>query len=96
LKDRSLKDEMRSAVRGDRERAEVRRKAEAEGAAPAPPTKPARDLNRPVTELKRPAAPAAEPEPEAVEPEPEAVEPEPEPQPEPEPRQGFFARLFRR
>ena len=103
VKDRSLKDEMRNAVRGDRERAEARRKAEAEGAT-APPSRPTIDLNKPVTELKRPVLPpvepAPQPEPEAElepleEPVPDAVD-SPEPEPPPELRRGFLARLFRR
>jgi hypothetical protein len=54
VRDRSLKDEMRAAVQGDRERAEARRKAEDEGeyTGPAPPTL---DLNKPTREWKLPA-----------------------------------------
>ena len=86
---------MRKAVRADRERAEARRKAEAEGSVPELPPRPAIDLNKPIAELKRPSPPVQPaPEPELVaEPSPE---PEPEPEPEPAPRPGFFARLFRR
>jgi hypothetical protein len=86
--ERSLKDEMRKAVRADRERAEARRKAEGERAVPELPPKPAIDLNKPVTELKRPAPRPVEAIPE---PEPEAPA---EPRLEPRPRR--FARLFRR
>jgi hypothetical protein len=84
VKDRSLKDEMRQAVRGDRERAAARKQAEEEGAyvGPAPPTI---DLNRPTREWKLPEKPTAEdPEREPIEVEPEPVELEPEPEPEPE------------
>ena len=91
MAERSLKDEMRKAVRADRERAEARRKAEAEGTVPELPPRPAIDLNKPISELKRPAAPA-HPEPVA---EPAPAQ-EPTPEPEPAPRPGFFARLFRR
>lgn len=85
VNDRSLKDEMRAAVRGDRERAEARRKAEEEGeyAGPAPPVL---DLNKPTREWKLPGK-AEEPE----EPEDRVVEPEPEPESESE--AGLFARL---
>ena len=89
VRDRRLKDEMRAAVQGDRERAEARRKAEEEGqyAGPAPPTL---DLNKPTREWKLPAK-ADEPEPEA---EPEAeVEPEPETVAEPGVPSGFIARV---
>jgi hypothetical protein len=84
--DRSLKDEMRAAVQGDRERAEARRKAEEEGEYTGP--SPTLDLNKPTREWKLPAKPAAEeaevPQPELVpeeSPEPELV---PEESPEPE------------
>jgi hypothetical protein len=89
VSERSLKDEMRKAVRADRERAEARRKAEAEGTVPELPPRPAIDLNKPIAELKRPSPP--------VQPAPVA-EPsrEPEPAPEPAPRRSLFARLFRR
>jgi hypothetical protein len=78
VKDRSLKEEMRRAVRGDRERAEARRKAEEEGAyvGPAPP---ALDLNKPMREWRLPAKPQVE----KVEPEPvEELPVEPELEPE--------------
>ena len=80
MKDRSLKDEMREALRGDRERAEARRKAEAEGTlvGPAPPTL---DLNKPTREWKLPQK-AEEPQP-AEEPEP-GEEPDPTLEQEPE------------
>jgi hypothetical protein len=84
VKERSLKDEMRNALRGDRERAKARRRAEAEGAAKVPQEKPVLDLNRPITELKRPAPPSTE------------APPSPEPAPARTPRRGFLARLFRR
>jgi hypothetical protein len=67
VKDWSLKEDMRRAVRGDRERAEARRKAEEEGAyvGPAPP---AFDLNKPTREWRLPAKPKLEEvEPELVE-----------------------------
>jgi hypothetical protein len=78
VKDRSLKDEMRAAVQGDRERAEARRKADEEGeyTGPAPPTL---DLNKPTREWKLPAK--AEEAPAEAEPELEAA-PEPELEPE--------------
>ncbi len=112
MKDRSLKDDMRKAVRGDRERAEARRKAEEEGAyvGPAPP---AFDLNKPTREWRLPAKPKLEEvEPEVpvaevpvaelpVEPEAEPEEPTVEPEPEvaEQASPGFLARLgslFRR
>ncbi len=85
--DGSLKDEMRAAVQGDRERAEARRKAEEEGeyTGPAPPPL---NLNKPTREWKLRVEPAAEeaevPQPELVpdeSPQPELV-PEESPQPE--------------
>jgi hypothetical protein len=75
---------MRNALRGDRERAKARRRAEAEGAAQVPQEKPVLDLNRPITELKRPAPQSTE------------APPSPEPEPARAPRRGFLARLFRR
>jgi hypothetical protein len=106
--DGSLKDEMRAAVQGDRERAEARRKAEEEGEYTGPAS-PTLDLNKPTREWKLPAKPAAEeaevPEPELVpeeSPEPELVpeeSPEPElvpeesPEPEPPSSLGFLERL---
>ena len=94
MKDRSLKDEMRRAVRGDRERAEARRKAEEEGAyvGPAPPVL---DLNKPTREWRLPEKAQVEkiePEPvvELVKPQP-APEPEPESEPEPEPEETTVA-----
>ena len=91
---RSLKDEMRAAMQGDRERAEARRQAEEEGEynGPAPPTL---ELKKPTREWKLPAKPVAE---EAEVPQPELA---PEESPEPEPRSslGFLERLqglFRR
>jgi hypothetical protein len=78
VKERSLKDEMRDALRGDRERAEERRRAEAAGEPSTSPTPPALDLNRPITELRRPAQPPAEPSVEA----------------EPEPSRGLLVRLL--
>ncbi|PWU19293.1 MAG: hypothetical protein C5B48_13750 [Candidatus Rokuibacteriota bacterium] len=93
MRDRSLKQEMSDALRGDRERAEARRKAEAEGAyvGPAPPTL---DLNAPTREWKLPEkaedqkTDEEEPEPDelagpvtqddqAEEPEPEEIAAEP-------------------
>jgi hypothetical protein len=55
---RSLKDEMRAAVQGDRERAEARRKAEEEGEYTGPP--PKLDVNKPTREWKLPAKSVAE------------------------------------
>jgi hypothetical protein len=86
VKDRSLKEEMREALRGDRERAEARRKAEEEGAytGPAPPTL---DLNAPTREWKLPQQSPAPPEEIEPEPDPEAeqeLEPEAEPESQPE------------
>ena len=110
--DGSLKDEMRAAVQGDRERAEARRKAEEEGEyiGPAPPPL---NLNKPTREWKLRVKPAAEevevPQPELVpdespelvpdeSPQPELV-PEESPEPEPPSSLGFLERLqglFRR
>ena len=85
--DRSLKDEMRTAVQGDRERAEARRKAEeGEHTRPAPPTL---DLKKPTREWKLLAKPVAE---EAEVPQPELV-PEESPEPEPPSSLGFLERL---
>ena len=85
VNDRSLKDEMRAAVRGDRERAEARRKAEEDGAH-AGPAPPVLDLNRPTREWKLPAkAEEQEPEPE--------IAPEPEGVAEPGVPKGFIARM---
>ncbi len=86
MKDRSLKEEMRKALRGDRERAEARRKAEEDGAyvGPAPP---ALDLNKPTREWRLPAKPQVEevePEPVGVLPVEQEAEPD-EPTVEPEP-----------
>jgi hypothetical protein len=98
VRDRSLKDEMRAAVQGDRERAEARRKAEEEGeyTGPAPPTL---DLNKPTREWKLPAKPKPTAE-EAEVPQPELVpEKSPEPEHEPPSSLGFLERLqglFRR
>jgi hypothetical protein len=100
VRDRSLKDEMRAAVQGDRERAEARRKAEEEGeyTGPAPPTL---DLNKPTREWKLPAKPKPAAE-EAEVPQPELVpeeSPEPEHEHEPPSSLGFLERLqglFRR
>jgi hypothetical protein len=85
--DRRLKEEMRAAVQGDRERAEARRKAEEEGEYTGPPP-PTLDLNKPTREWKLRAKPAAE---EAEVPQPELV---PEESPEPE-LDGFLERLQR-
>lgn len=87
VRDRSLKDEMRAAVQGDRERAEARRKAEDEGeyTGPAPPTL---DLNKPTREWKLPGKEEVVVEEPTVEapPDPLAEEPEPE-------GTGFIERL---
>lgn len=91
---RSLKDEMRAAMQGDRERAEARRQAEeGEYNGPAPPTLELKKPTRGSGSL--PAKPVAE--------EAEVLQPElaPEESPEPEPRSslGFLERLqglFRR
>ena len=100
MKDRSLKEDMRRAVRGDRERAEARRKAEEEGAylGPAPPVL---DLNKPTREWRLPDKAQVEevaPEPVEklpVEPEVEPEEPTVEPEPEVPEQEGtgFLARL---
>jgi hypothetical protein len=104
--DRSLRDEMRAAVQGDRERAEARRKAEEEGeyTGPAPPTL---DVNKPTREWKLPAKPVAEeaevPQPELVPKESPESELAPEETPEPAPPsslrflerlQGLFRRTY--
>jgi hypothetical protein len=91
VNDRSLKDEMRAAVQGDRERAEARRKAEDEGeyTGPAPPVL---DLNAPTREWKLPSKePPAAAEAETVDDE-TPIEPEPEPKPEAE-STGFLGRV---
>ena len=95
---------MREAVRGDRERAEARRRAEAEGAyvGPKPPTldlsKPTRDWKLPEKKKEEAPVPEPVPEPEVQElaPVEESVpEPEPEDLVEP-PTSGFIARLIGR
>jgi hypothetical protein len=96
VRDRSLKDEMRAAVQGDRECAEARRKAEEEGeyTGPAPPTL---DLNKPTRKWKLSAKPKPAAE-EAEVPQPELV-PEESPEHEPPSSLGFLERLqglFRR
>jgi hypothetical protein len=68
MHDGSLLDEMRTAVRGDRERAEARRKAQVESVYSGPPTL---DLKRSTRELRSANKSQAEqplPEPAASEP----------------------------
>ena len=107
MRDRSLKNEMRAAVRGDIERSGLqfgRRTDEPEQAeeTPVEPEPEPAAVELPVAEEPEPEpAPEPEPEPEpAPEPEPEPVSEapaaEPEPAPEAPPRWGFLARLFRR
>ena len=107
--EQSQKDEMRAAVRGDRER--MLQRMRGEGREPVfVPDEPTEE-QPPLPSPPEPVAEVAPPEPEPIpEPEPElaplaVAEPEPEPEPEveaepePEPEQparpGFLARLRR-
>jgi hypothetical protein len=108
VKDRSLKDEMRAAVRGDLERSGVNlRPTLAVPAEEEPPSAPVEEAS-PASEhageepVPAPIVPAPDPlegseeleEPQEPQ---ESHEPqEPEPAPEHEQRRGFLSRIFRR